>query len=250
MTEINLYSEQTMSSREIAELTGKEHRNVLRDIDKLNEEYERMSLLRCEQREYLNTRNQKMPEYVLTKIQTFDLMTGYRTDLRIKVNRRWEELEMIEQNPDLLILRGYKAALNKIEALSEKIVEDKPKVAFAETVAASSGSMLIGDFCKTISKPEDGFIVGPIKGMAWFREKKILMTGPPIRNHNIPYQHPYVEKGFFEVTEAVISTAEIGFTPRTARITGKGQVHFAEKMRADSRFYKKGLKDQLSLFNN
>lgn len=39
----------TMSSREIAELCGKEHRNVCRDIDTLNESYEQMGLLKVEQ---------------------------------------------------------------------------------------------------------------------------------------------------------------------------------------------------------
>lgn len=35
---------QTMSSREIATLCEKEHRHVLRDIDNLNETYEKMGL--------------------------------------------------------------------------------------------------------------------------------------------------------------------------------------------------------------
>lgn len=32
-------------------------------------------------------------QYELTKIQTIDLMTGYNIELRIKINRRWEELD-------------------------------------------------------------------------------------------------------------------------------------------------------------
>ena len=46
---LNVQGEQTMSSREIAELTGKEHRNVLRDCDKLNDEYVKLGLLKIEQ---------------------------------------------------------------------------------------------------------------------------------------------------------------------------------------------------------
>lgn len=83
-----------MSSREIAELTGKRHDNVVRDIDKLNKSYENGGLLKVEEGYYTlpNTGNQQHREYRLTKIQTLDLMTGYNIDLRIKVNRRWEEL--------------------------------------------------------------------------------------------------------------------------------------------------------------
>lgn len=92
---LNVQGEQTMSSKEIAELTGKEHRNVLRDCDKLNEEYEKLGLLKIEQGSYTlkNTGDQQHRVMYLTKMQTFDLMTGYNTELRIKVNRRWAELE-------------------------------------------------------------------------------------------------------------------------------------------------------------
>lgn len=84
-----------MSSREIAELTGKLHKNVLRDCDKLNEHYEKLGMLKIEQGSYTHesTGNQQHRECLLTKMQTMDLMTGYNTELRIKVNRRWEELE-------------------------------------------------------------------------------------------------------------------------------------------------------------
>ena len=94
-----LSAEPTMSSREIADLTGKEHRNVLRDCDNLNESYSKLGLLKIEQGYYLhqNTGNQQHKEYRLTKMQTFDLMTGYSQELRIKVNRRWAELEEKER---------------------------------------------------------------------------------------------------------------------------------------------------------
>jgi hypothetical protein len=55
-----------------------------------------------------NTGNQQHREYLLTKMQTFDLMTGYSTELRIKVNRRWEELESKRQldfsDPDTVLM--------------------------------------------------------------------------------------------------------------------------------------------------
>ena len=50
-----------MSSREIAEITGKQHKNVIRDCDKLNESYEKLGLLKIEQGYYTheNTGNQQ-----------------------------------------------------------------------------------------------------------------------------------------------------------------------------------------------
>jgi len=94
---LNVQGEQTMSSREIAELTGKQHGHVLRDCDRLNEKYENLHLPRIGEtftiRELPNGGSTEDRAFLLTKIQTFDLMTGYNTELRIKVNRRWAELE-------------------------------------------------------------------------------------------------------------------------------------------------------------
>ena len=91
----NSFNVPTMSSREIAELCEKEHRHVLRDIDNLNETYEKIPLPKVGQGYYTapNTGNQQHREYLLTKEQTIDLITGYRADLRIRINRRWQELE-------------------------------------------------------------------------------------------------------------------------------------------------------------
>jgi len=91
-------AEQTMTSREIAEITGKEHRSVLRDCDVLNENYEKLSLHKIVQSTYQADNGQVYRQYLLTKMQTFDLMTGYSIELRIRVNRRWEELEKKNQN--------------------------------------------------------------------------------------------------------------------------------------------------------
>lgn len=92
---VNNSSSPKMSSREIAEITGKRHDNVVRDIDKLNKCYENEGLLKVEEGYYTlpSTGNQQHREYRLSRIQTLDLMTGYNTELRIRVNRRWEELE-------------------------------------------------------------------------------------------------------------------------------------------------------------
>ena len=79
----------TMSSREIATLCDKEHRHVLRDIDNLNQTYEQMGLPKVGQGYYTtaNTGSQQYREYLLTKEQSIDLVTGYRADIRIRINR-------------------------------------------------------------------------------------------------------------------------------------------------------------------
>ena len=99
----------TMSSREIATLCDKEHRNVCRDIENLNLEYGKLSLLEIEQCDYTADNGQTYREFRLTKEQTIDLITGYRADLRIRINRRWQELEQTNTPTDPLLMIAHMA---------------------------------------------------------------------------------------------------------------------------------------------
>ena len=71
-----------MISREVAQLTGKNHQHVLRDCDALNAEYEKLGLSKIGQGYYThpNTGDQQHREYILTKMQCFDLLTGYSAE--------------------------------------------------------------------------------------------------------------------------------------------------------------------------
>ena len=114
--------EQTMSSFEIAKLTGKRHADVMRDIRELNKAYdnlyERKIALKHRISDLGGGRQRKDPYFELTRMQTFDLLTGYSVELRIKVNRRWEELEALTRikMPPSLNVYG-KEALPYIEWL-------------------------------------------------------------------------------------------------------------------------------------
>ena len=52
-----------MSSREIAELAGKQHKNVIRDIRNMEESWEKVTGLKFELSEYLDSTGRKLPEY-------------------------------------------------------------------------------------------------------------------------------------------------------------------------------------------
>jgi len=159
----------TMSSREIAELCEKEHRNVCRDIEKLNLEYEKLGLLKIEQGYYThpNTGNQQHREFLLSREQSIDLITGYRADVRIKVNRRWQELESQQKQTDPMellsdprsmrnLLLGYSEKVIKLE---EKVEEMAPTVkAYDRLVTESQGSMCPTDAAKHLGiKPKHLF---------------------------------------------------------------------------------------------
>lgn len=160
--EANNSNSPKMSSREIAEITGKQHKNVIRDCDRLNDSYEKLGLLKIEQGYYTheNTGNQQHRECLLTKIQTMDLMTGYNTELRIKVNRRWEELEKAQTkiNPRLTLVEALRAYADEVER-NEKlkgeievknvlIAEYEPKVTYYDQILASTNTITVTQIAK------------------------------------------------------------------------------------------------------
>lgn len=81
----------TMSSREIAELTGKEHPNVMRDIRVMLEELGE-DVLRFEDI-YSDAYGRWQPCFNLPKDLTITLVAGYNTKVRHAIVTRWQELE-------------------------------------------------------------------------------------------------------------------------------------------------------------
>lgn len=89
---MNTNQVQTMSSREIAELTGKRHDHVTRDIETMLEQVGE-GLPKFGDT-YIDPQNgQEYKQYLLPKNLTINLITGYRADIRLKVIDRWIELE-------------------------------------------------------------------------------------------------------------------------------------------------------------
>jgi len=93
---------QTMSSREIAELTGKEHKHVMRDIRALIDALEQSPSLDfvCKSTTYTGVNGQQYDQYELDKDTCLTLVLGYDAVARMKMIKRWQELEAkLTQNP-------------------------------------------------------------------------------------------------------------------------------------------------------
>lgn len=85
----------TMTSLEIAELTGKQHAHVMRDIRAMLAELEQNPKLDSAYKSssYVGSNGQSYPQYELDKDLTLTLMLGYDVAARFKVVQRWQELE-------------------------------------------------------------------------------------------------------------------------------------------------------------
>lgn len=109
-----------------------------------------------------------------------------------------------------------------IENQKEVIKKNEPKVTFANSVIGSTNSILIRQFAKDLC--DDNFTIGQNKLFEWFRAKKYL------NRDNEPYQN-YVDMGLFEVITRSVGSGYETFTTKTTKITGKGQVYFAKKIK-------------------
>ena len=136
--------------------------------------------------------------------------------------------EQMLKDPDVMIraLQELKAERQKRQELEQKRKEDAPKVVFADAVAASQTSILVGDLAKLIC--QNGVSIGQTRLFAWMRANGFLMNRAGL-SYNMPTQRA-MEAGLFEVKEStfVHSDGRIGIV-KTPKVTGKGQQYFINR---------------------
>ena len=100
MKTISIYteqSEQTMTSLEIAELTGKQHKNVMQAIRNMEPAWEKTCGLKFQLTSRTivqpNGGTREVPCYVLTKTECLYIATKFNDEARAKLVLRWQELE-------------------------------------------------------------------------------------------------------------------------------------------------------------
>lgn len=130
---------------------------------------------------------------------------------------------------DELMARALQVAQNKILERDKQIETMKPKAIFADAVAASHTSILIGDLAKLIS--QNGVSIGQKRLFKWLRDNGYLIKREG-SDRNMPTQRS-MEMKLFEVKESTISNPDgsVRIT-RTPKVTGKGQQYFVNKFLA------------------
>lgn len=114
---------------------------------------------------------------------------------------------------------------SRIAGLEAENEEMRPKALFADAVAASDGTCLIGEFAKMLR--QNGVDVGQNRLFAMLREDGYL--GKVGQNRNVPTQRS-MELGLFRIKETAITHSDGHVTiNRTPKLTGKGQRYFLER---------------------
>ena len=122
MKSINIYKEQTMTSLEIAELTGKQHKDVMKAIRNMEPAWLKVNGRKFALVEYQDKKGELRPCYLLTKIECLYIATKFNDEARAKLVLRWQQLELAEQE------RRQQLCLpspQKILALADEIIGEQ-----------------------------------------------------------------------------------------------------------------------------
>ena len=120
-------------------------------------------------------------------------------------------------------IEANKERISKLEGDTERM---KPKEIFADAVAASDNTILIGDLAKMIK--QNGHPIGQKRLFEWLRENGYLIKRKGA-DYNSPTQKA-MELGLFRIKETAITHSDGHVSvSKTVKVTGKGQQYFINK---------------------
>lgn len=211
----------TMDSREIADLTGKDHAHVCRDIRAmlldLGVDQSRFGSV------YTGGNGEARSCYALPYRETMILVSGYSVELRARVVDRWIELE--RSGAPLPDFTNPAIAARAWAEQYERVQELKPLAAAAERIAGARG-------LRTITA------VGKINGIGPRRIFEVLEVRGLIFRRNgawLPYQE-WIEAGYFIVRERTYQD-DYGdeHLHLQTYVTGKGETWLAKRLFAEGK---------------
>lgn len=151
----------TMSSREIAELTGKEHKNVLADIRKMLSDLEIGSA--DFSADAPDAYGRAQPGFALPKDLTLTLVAGYSVKLRKRIIDRWMQLEEMVARPQFVLdpsdpkvmLACFDYLQKQVQEKDAIIAVQAEQVKKLDRLEGAKGSMCISDAAKTLGVGRD-----------------------------------------------------------------------------------------------
>ncbi|MCI8510847.1 MAG: oxidoreductase [Lachnospiraceae bacterium] len=172
-------------------------------------------------------------DYDLTIRCAKEICMIQRTEIGRTIRNYFLDLEDAWNTPEQVMARALKMAsqtIDKLKSSNAALLIDnqrmKPKEIFADAVATSHTSILIGDLAKLMK--QNGVDTGQKRLFSWLRDNGYLIK----RNGsdwNMPTQKS-MEMGLFEVKESTINNPDGSVRiNRTTKVTGKGQQYFINK---------------------
>ncbi len=150
MKSINIYKEQTMTSLEIAELTGKQHKDVMKAIRNMEPAWLKVNGRKFALVDYQDKKGELRPCYLLTKIECLYIATKFNDEARAKLVLRWQQLELAEQErrQQLCLPSPQKILALADEIIGEQLQEmnEPAEDTLTATQVAKTFNMTVWDF--------------------------------------------------------------------------------------------------------
>ena len=147
---ININKVQTMTSLEIAELTGKQHNDVLKAIRKMEPAWTQVTQGKFSLSTYQDATGRTLPCYSLTKTECLYIATKFNDEARAKLVLRWQELELKEQErrQQLCLPSPQKILAMADEIIGEglRLLNEPAEDTLTATQVAKTFNMTVWDF--------------------------------------------------------------------------------------------------------
>lgn len=140
--------------------------------------------------------------------------------------RKTGQYQVKELSGQELMAKALIEAQSVLAAKDKQIEEMKPKALFADAVATSHTSILVGELAKILK--QNGIDMGQKRLFAWLRENGFLIKRKGT-DYNMPTQKA-MDLGLFEIKEgSYVNGSGVNITTKTPKVTGKGQQYFINK---------------------
>ena len=179
----------------------------------------------------------EVTDYQITISMAKELCMIQRNERGKQARQYFIAVEEAYNSPEKVMARALKMADAQLTSLkgenkqlSDRIESDRPKVLFADSVAASKTSILIGELAKLIR--QNGVEIGQNRLFEWMRQNGYLIRRLGT-DYNMPTQRA-MEMGLFRVKETSITHSDGSISvSKTVKVTGKGQQYFVNKFLAE-----------------
>lgn len=176
---------------------------------------------------------QEIVDYDISVDMAKEICMLQRTEKGKQCRTYFIDLEKAWNTPEQIYARALKFADKQIASLRDvntqlliKSEQDKPKVIFADAVAASHTSILVGELAKLLR--QNGIDIGGIRLFEWLRNNGYLIKRQG-NDYNMPTQRA-MDLELFEIKETTIVKPDGSIkTNKTTKVTGKGQQYFINK---------------------
>ena len=219
---------QVVSARELHEVLGVKTRFSLwvkQNFKHFRENIDFSSVVTTtQQNQYGGTK--ELQDYALTieMAKHIAMMSG--TDKGYEIRDYFIKVEQAWNSPEMVIKRALEIANKKVEQLKLENKKMQPKALFADSVAASHTTILIGELAKILRG--NGINIGANRLFQWMRDQGYLISRKGT-DYNMPTQRS-MNLGLFKIKESTIthSNGSVSIS-KTTKVTGKGQQYFINK---------------------